>query len=102
MRLSGEPEYAGLGAAPIGVDRPAEAEAVAGDVIEGRAGADLVEVDPHGLGGVEGAGHGAVADPGEPHVVLDPLLVPPHTNICSHIAGMASRFARGLDAGAGL
>src|SRR6185312_4076734 len=75
-----------MGATPIGVDRPAEAEAVAGDMVEGRAGANLVEVDPHRLGRIEGADDGPVADTGEAHVVLDPLLVPPHANICSHIA----------------
>jgi hypothetical protein len=73
-----------MSAAPVRVDRPAEPEAVAGDVIEGGAGADLVEVDPHRLGGVEGADHGAVADAGEPQVVLDFLLVPPHERMFAY------------------
>jgi hypothetical protein len=86
MSLPRETENTGMSAASVGVDRPAEAEAVAGHVVEGRAGADLVEVDPHRLRRVEGADDGAVADPREPHVLLDALLVPPHTNRCSHIA----------------
>ena len=72
-------------AAPEGVDRPTEAEAVAGNVVEGRAGADLVEVDPHRLRRVEGADDGPVADSRQPQVVLDSLLIPSHTNTCSHI-----------------
>src|SRR5689334_9095755 len=84
-----------MSAAPVGVDRPREAEAFSGDVVQGGAGADLVEVDAHRLGGVEGADDGAVADAGEAHVVLDPLLVPPHTNTCSH---KGSTRPRGLPA----
>jgi hypothetical protein len=73
-----------MSAASIGVDRPVESVAAAGHVVEGRAGADLVEVDPHRLGGVEGPGDGAVADSGQSQIVLDSLFVPPHTNIRSH------------------
>ena len=80
----GEAEDAGVGAASVLVDRPVEAEAAARHVVERRAGADLVEVDPHRLGGVEGADHRAVADPRQAHVPLDSLLIPSHTNICSH------------------
>src|ERR1700742_784956 len=90
-----------MSASPVRVDRPAEAVAVAGDVVEGGAGADLVEVDPHRLGGVEGADHAAVADAREAEGVLEPLLVPPHslfrsdTNICSHrFATMADGVPR--------
>src|SRR5258708_3293822 len=77
-------------APPVGVDRPVEAVAAAGDGVEGGLGADLVEVDPHRLRRVEGPDHGAVADAGQAQVVLDSLLIPPHTNICSHRVRMMS------------
>ena len=85
VRRPSEAKFARMSASPVRVDRPAESVAAAGDVVERGAGANLVEVDPHRLGRVEGADDRAVADPGEPHVVLDLLLVPPHTNIRSHI-----------------
>jgi hypothetical protein len=66
-----EAEHAGMSATSIGVDRVAEAVAAAGHVVERRAGADLVEVDPHRLRRVEGPHDGAVADPGQAQVVLD-------------------------------
>src|SRR5918992_2873277 len=69
---------AGMTASSKSVDRPVEAEAASGDVVQDRLGADFVEADAHRLGGVEGADDGAVADPRQPGVPLDPLLIPAH------------------------
>ena len=73
-----------MSAPPILIDRVAEAVAPAGHVVQRRAGADLVEVDPHRLRGVEGAGDGAVADSRQPQIVLDSLSVPTHEHTFAH------------------
>ncbi len=94
---SSEAKNASMSTSSVLVDRVAEPVAAAGHLVQGRAGADLVEVDAHRLGGVEGPHDGAVADSRQPQVVLDSLLVPTHANTCSH-----RRWTDGLDAGAGL
>ena len=101
---SGEAENAGMSAAPVRVDRPAEPEAAAGHVVQRRAGADLVEVDPHRLRRVEGADDGAVADSRQPQVVLDSLLVPAHEHMFAYVADGTDQGAirEALEAGAGL
>ena len=53
---------ASVRAASIRIDRPAEWHpGLLGNVVERRAGVDLVEADVHRLGGVERADHGVVA-----------------------------------------
>src|SRR6478609_5488063 len=67
-----------MGAAPVLIDRVAEPVATARHVVQGRAGADLVEVDAHRLRRIEGAGDRAVADSWQPQIVLHSLFVPAH------------------------
>src|SRR5882724_12625578 len=84
MTFSSKTKHTGMSASSIRIDRPAESVAPSGHVIQRRAGVDLVKVDPHRLRGVEGADDGAVAYSRQAQILLDSLLIPSHTNICSH------------------
>src|SRR6476469_1686417 len=99
MRSSSKAVRAGMSAASVLIDRPAEAVAAAGYMVQRRAGTDLVEVDAHRLRSVEGADDTPVANAGQPQIVLDSLVIPPHANICSHASRTEALL---LNAGAGL
>ncbi len=84
VRPPGEAIDTSMAASSERVDRPVESVAAAGDVVQRRAGADLVEVDAHRLRGVEGTGDGAIAHPRQAQVVLDSLFVPAHEHMFAH------------------
>src|SRR4029077_20075552 len=79
-----------VGAAAERVDRPLEPIATAGHSIEGRLRDHLVESNAQRLRGVERPRHRFHSQTEQPAclLVLDPLLVPPHTNTCSHMDGL--------------
>ena len=89
VRRPREAVDAGVGAAAVGVHRPAERHRRAlGDAIEHRARPHLVEAHVERLRRVEGPHHRVVTVPRQPvrGLPLECQVRPPHTNICSQLA----------------
>lgn len=72
-----------MSATSVEVDRPLEAEGGAGNVVERRLGADLVEVDSQGLGRIKRAYHPLPDHPRKAAlpVSLYVLLFPAHEHM---------------------
>ena len=87
VRRPREAVHAGVGAAAVGVDRPAERHHRAlGDAVEDRPRPHLVEPYVEGLWGVETPHDRFVAVAGKAVLLLvcERQVGPSHTNVCSH------------------
>ena len=93
---------AGMRAAAIRVDRPAERHPrCLGHPVQDRLRADLVEADVQRLGGVEGPDHRRLAVAGEASAVLAVTFrLSQRTNTCSHIHRLGFQPVNGPDSSA--